>query len=79
MFASIRKISDFKKEVFTIQFPYDFYFCCKTLSISQYINTEGQEALLFKIANNYSGDPTKDELKVCVKKNETWSEIKTDS
>ena len=79
MFASIRKISDFNKEVFSIQLPYGYYFSTKTLSISQYINTEGQEALLFKIANNNFDDPTKEELKVFVKKDETWSEIKTDS
>ena len=46
--------------------------------MSKYINTNGQEVLILKIANNPDVNSTQEVLKVFMKKEESWSEIITD-
>ena len=69
---------DVNKDIFTIKLPFEWHVHWKTLSISHYVNPDGQEVIILTVGNNNPEDPTREVLKAYIHKRESWSEIKTD-
>ena len=80
LYISIRKTSDINKPLFTINLTKEAYWDeNKTMSISQYVNSDGCDVLYVKQANSYVDNGDKyNLLKAYIKKEEIWSEIKAD-